>query len=412
MYICSLKRGSTSKHGAGTLLGTRYVENDSTSREFKVEQERKREQAAWTAAEAAAKAEAKAQRDSDREEAIAAVRELIGENCWALWQTAVDTIVQHTSASAAYVANVSHPEEPEPAIEEAEAEGAPPEEADFALFDEPEPVPEEDKPAEEAPAEPAEPPAEGAPAEGEAAAAAKTFDYGPKFLEFVVTSEETQLAPGLGTLRRPAPPAEGEEEKPQAPLPLPFTLLDQNLRQLYYPDAMLAPNLGFPDNFPRPGAYLAHSVITEDKEIKALVCCDTIMPAGNGLAMTEEDRAFIQGVVDAVEGSMKAAQARFDEAVAASTNKERRRELQASMAALAEEINSTAPPEPEPIPEDQIPPVPEPEAPAADAPAEGEAAAPADAEPAAADGEGDQEEGDAAEGGECLPVALAPAALH
>lgn len=344
---------------------------------------------------------------NEREAALRRLLNYNGEDSWTLWQMAMDTIVRHTAASAAYVANVSHPEDPEPALPEdggEAAEGAPTEEADYAPFIEPAPVaeaPAEGEPAAEASegasgGEGAAAPNAEAPEGGDAPLPSKVFDYSLKYLEFVVNNTGRDLPEASRVLRRPAPTPEGEEPPNPAPAtPLLFSILDQNLKSLYFPDALLAPNFSFPGDFPRPGAFEAQAVMTHEKEIKAVLCADTLLPSGNGLALSQSDRDFITRVADALEANLTSAQERFAETQAANVAalKDRRRKLQAALeealappaqAAEGDESGAAAAPAEEAAApsaegsaeapagaEEEVPP----EVPLEEAPAEGEGAA-------------------------------------
>jgi hypothetical protein len=171
-----------------------------------------------------------------------------------LLQRAVELILQHTKAGAAYAAVVAEPEE---------ADWTPPEDPEDPAAaesdDEPDPLPPGAEGAEGAEGGPA--PADAAPAEGEEGAEegdgpkiARPIDYSKKYLSYMAATPGQEFM--LTTeLHRPPPPPEDDPEAKAEPTPMTFRILDERRPMIYTPNVAFESAIRFFKNFPKIGAY-------------------------------------------------------------------------------------------------------------------------------------------------------------
>ena len=285
------------------------------------------------------------------------------DDLWALWQAAIDLCLKNTTATAAYVAKVSYADVEEPAVDPApevpEGEEPPPPE-DFPMplgpedevpedpekpFDEPEPEPvvEGEEGAEEAEAAPAEETAAEGEAEPQEPPPIPTFDYSAAFLEYVVLSQGQEgwakgdLDGARKVVRAGEPDPSAEEGTPAPKNPVMFRLLDEQLKHLYFPNALLENSLSFYRGLPRVGAYHASALATRPNQIQGIMCVDTVhlgKVAGTdkGREFTGEEQTYIARVADAATEAMLAMLDAKDEALETDISKENRLALQVSQA--------------------------------------------------------------------------------
>ncbi len=240
---------------------------------------------------AAAAAKVKEQQET-RKKAIQELAQTVDEPR-ALLQKAVNLIVQHTAAGAAYAAYVAEPEEPDWAFPEDPEDPAAAESDDEADPAPPPPAPEGDAanpdaaeaaaPAETEPAE-AEPPKPKIP---------KPIDYSKKYLSYLAASSGQDFML-TSELTRPAPPPEDDPEAKVDPVPFTFKILDERRPMLYAPNASFEQSMRFFKGFPKIGAYQACGVQSPGTgEFKAVISADTLFPEAGGQALSQEDQDFI-----------------------------------------------------------------------------------------------------------------------
>jgi hypothetical protein len=66
----------------------------------------------------------------------------------------------------------------------------------------------------------------------------------------------------------------------------------------------------FFNDFPRLGAYYAQRVALADGELRAVLCCDTVIPHGSGKKISEEDKDYVAAVAEVMAGALAKAEAK------------------------------------------------------------------------------------------------------
>ena len=233
------------------------------------------------AAAAKAEAEAGAQRDQAAADVAAAKKAVL--DCvsafdgdpFALFSMAVSQATEFVSGNL-YIAHVTEPDlplpDPDAPEEEPEAEA------------EPEPEPEAGEGVEGEEGEEGEP-------------APIVFDYSSRVLEYVARSAGAGVEKDFVLGRPPSP--EDEEAEPEASA-LTFQVLDGDEDVLDVPNVLYEDRIRFFRGFPRLGAYYAAAAKTSTGEKKALVCCDSMLPAHSGAPLSGEQKEFLNALAAAV----------------------------------------------------------------------------------------------------------------
>ena len=295
-----------------TFVFPRYVRNNGVREEFEAELEAK-------AAKAKAEAEAVAQRnqaDADVASAKQAVLDCVSAfdgDPFALFSMAVSQATEFVSGNL-YVAHVTEPDLP---------------------------LPDPDAPEEEAEAEPeaepeaAEEGAEGEEEEGEPAPI--VFDYSSRVLEYVARSAGAGVEKDFVLARPPTP--EDEEAEPEAS-PLTFQVLDGDEDVLDVPNVLYEDRIRFFRGFPRLGAYYVTAAKTSTGEKKALLCCDSMLPAHSGAPLPDDQKEFLGALAEAIGSSLDKHHQQRTEALKEKKSQGQWEELAKQLQEISEQVSS------------------------------------------------------------------------
>eukprot|EP00238_Polyblepharides_amylifera_P001938 CAMPEP_0196601920 /NCGR_PEP_ID=MMETSP1081-20130531/96160_1 /TAXON_ID=36882 /ORGANISM="Pyramimonas amylifera, Strain CCMP720" /LENGTH=652 /DNA_ID=CAMNT_0041927817 /DNA_START=79 /DNA_END=2037 /DNA_ORIENTATION=- len=266
-----------------------------------------------------------------RERSISHLKQFTSDP-YILFCEAVQAVVKQTGAGACYIACLEEPVVPEPEVGD--------------LSDE------EEVPEDEGEGEGAEPGGDGEGEDGEEGKepAPVVFDYRTKILNYVAASKEQEFMLAKQLLRLPKvygedeEPDEEEEEEEGAPPPtvnqgVTFELVDQGLNALDVPNVFYKEGVHFFEDFPRLGGYFAHGVKLNSKELRQLVCCDTLLPAGSGKPLSPLDKDYVAIVARTMSDALDHAEASRIKIVETGVAKSAPQELEL-------ELN---PPPPEPV---------------------------------------------------------------
>ncbi|KAK9818919.1 hypothetical protein WJX74_000399 [Apatococcus lobatus] len=303
------------EHLANWLL--RYVSNLEAEEQLLKESAARKQLLESKEAERAAQKAASEAAITDRDAAIEALSRRT-DDVWQLWQLAVELAVKHLPIGAAYVAAVADSAAGDPAAflkEMAPAEAAPPAEAEEEAPKEAEVEGEADAAA-----------AEALEAAAAAPAAAKQ-DYSKQHLEYIVSSRNQAWIGTSGLkLQRPttAVPAEGDDEEAvaaaaataAASLAPTLRMLDDNKSSMHIPNVLYEPATVFLKKFPKLGAYAAFGVATPEGRLQALICADTLIPAGSGRSLMQDDRDVLEAIASS---ATQAVQAMYEQHAAAAS---------------------------------------------------------------------------------------------